>query len=323
MSKKHLIFVDGQEGTTGLKIHDMLASRDDIEVIRISPERRKDPSERSRLINEADLVFLCLPDDASREAVSMVSNPKTRLIDTSTAFRTNTEWAYGLPELAPTQRQRIRESRRVANPGCHATAFILLARPLVDAGLIQARQSLAASSITGFSGGGKKMIEEYRLAIEENASTAPFRHPLWAPRPYALGLAHKHLPEMTLHSGLVSPPVFMPIVGPFYQGLTLTISLVGDSAQYAQNVHVALARAYEEEPFVRVLPLADPETLAGGFFDTQRCNQTNRADLFVFHNGCNLLLMACIDNLGKGASGAAVQNMNLMLGLGEGLGLTV
>ena len=348
MSRKHLIFVDGQEGTTGLKIHEMLAPRDDLEVLPITLEKRKDPSERARLINEADLVFLCLPDAASREAVAMVTNPSTRVIDASAAFRTDPTWVYGLPELGKGQRERIRSAKRLANPGCHATAFILLVRPLVDAGLIPKGASLSATSITGFSGGGRKMIEDYeaayRAALESRSLKASpplgsssgvlatqrpgvpeiFSIEHAAPRPYAMGLTHKHLPEMTLHGGLRTEPVFMPVVGPFYQGLTVSVSLAGGGSGFGEGLHACLHSRYAGEPFVRVLPLADKAVLEHGFFDSQRCNQTNLAELYVFENGRGqALLMACIDNLGKGASGAAVQNMNLMLGIDETAGLAV
>ncbi|CAM8623835.1 ArgC Acetylglutamate semialdehyde dehydrogenase [Burkholderiales bacterium] len=317
MTTKHLVYVDGQEGTTGLRIHSMLAGRADLEVLSIDPDKRKDPAERARLLNEADVSFLCLPDDAAREAASLVTNPKARLIDASTAHRTHPQWAYGLPELALGHRKLIAQSRRVSNPGCHATAFILLVRPLMDAGLLPPDLTLSATSITGYSGGGNKMIEAYEAGGDAE---------LDAPRPYALGLAHKHLPEMTLHSHLNATPVFMPIVGPFLQGLTVSIPLdltVLGSAMSGESLHKGLAEHYEHETFVRVMPLRDPETLAHGFFDTQRCNGTNRADLFVFANEKQAILMACLDNLGKGASGAAVQNMNLMLGCEEMAGLSV
>jgi N-acetyl-gamma-glutamyl-phosphate reductase len=317
MTTKHLVYVDGQEGTTGLKIHSMLAGRADLELLVIAPDKRKDRAERARLLNEADISFLCLPDDAAREAVALVTNPKTRLIDASTAYRTDLNWAYGLPELAPWHREVVAQSKRVSNPGCHATAFILLARPLMDAGLLPPGLTLSATSITGYSGGGKKMIEAY----EAGGNTE-----LAAPRPYALGLAHKHLPEMTLHSHLSSAPIFMPIVGSFLQGLTVSIPLdltsLGSGVS-GESLHNCLAGRYEHESFIRVMPLQDPETLAHGFFDTQRCNNTNRADLFVFSNDRQAILMTCLDNLGKGASGAAVHNMNLMLGCEEMAGLSV
>ena len=317
MTTKHLVYVDGQEGTTGLKIHGMLAGRADLEVLSIAPDKRKDPAERARLLNEADVSFLCLPDDAAREAAALITNPKARLIDASTAHRTHPQWAYGLPELAPGHREVIAQSKRVSNPGCHATAFILLARPPMDAGLLPPDLTLSATSITGYSGGGKKMIDAYEAG--GNAE-------LDAPRPYALGLTHKHLPEMTLHSHLSSTPIFTPIVGPFLQGLTVSIPLdltsLG-SGVTGGSLHNCLAGRYEHETFIRVMPLQDPDTLAHGFFDTQRCNGTNRADLFVFANETQAILMACLDNLGKGASGAAVQNMNLMLGLEETAGLSL
>ena len=318
MSQKHLVYVDGQEGTTGLRIHEMLAARSDIEVLKIEAEKRKNVAERARLINASDVTFLCLPDAASREAASLVTNPKTCLIDASTAFRTDPNWVFGLPELAPGQRDAIRASRRIANPGCHATAFILLVRPLVDAGLISPDALLSATSITGYSGGGKSMIEAYEAGGNPD---------LMAPRPYGLGLAHKHLPEMKAHGRLLNAPIFMPIVGPFLKGLTVSILLpvsmlkTGPVSGAAEAVQDCLANRYQGEAFVQVMPLRDPETLAGGFFNSQRCNETNRAELFIFGNDEQVLLMACIDNLGKGASGAAVQNMNLVLGCEEGAGL--
>ena len=317
MTTKHLVYVDGQEGTTGLKIHSMLAGRADLEVLSIAPDKRKEPTERARLLNEADVSFLCLPDDAAREAASLVTNPKARLIDASTAHRTRSQWAYGLPELTPGHREVIAQSKRVSNPGCHATAFILLARPLMDAGLLPPDLTLSATSITGYSGGGKKMIETYEAG--GNAELA-------APRPYALGLAHKHLPEMTLHSHLNATPIFMPIVGPFHQGLTVSIPLdlsALGSGLTGGSLHNCLSKRYDNETFIRVMPLQDPETLAHGFFNTQRCNGTNRADLFVFANQKQAILMACLDNLGKGAGGAAVHNMNLMLGCEEMCGLSI
>ncbi len=312
---KYRVFVDGQEGTTGLRIHEYLAQRDDVEVLRIAAERRKDTAERARLLNAADVAFLCLPDAASREAVGLITNPDTCVIDASTAFRTAPGWAFGLPELAPEQRALIRGSKRIANPGCHATAFILLLRPLVDAGLLPATLPVSATSLTGYSGGGKKMIDQYEAG--GNAQ-------LNAPRPYALGLAHKHLPEMMAHTGLISPPVFMPVVGPFLKGLSVSVPLhlsqLGGRVDAGQ-LHEALARRYAGEPFVRVMPLRDPATLEDGFYDVQACNDSNRVDVFVFGNDTQVLLMARLDNLGKGASGAAVQAMNVHLGLDEGLGL--
>ncbi len=308
-------FVDGQEGTTGLRIHEYLAQRADIEVLRIDPDKRKDASERARLLNAADVAFLCLPDAPAREAAALVTNPNTCLIDASTAHRTQAGWAYGLPELAPGQRDAIRRCKRIANPGCHASAFILLMRPLVDAGLVPRETLLAATSLTGYSGGGKKMIEQYQAGGDAR---------LAAPQPYALTLAHKHLPEMATHSRLAVAPVFQPIVGNFYQGLSVSVPLhlaALPQPASAEALHAALQRHYEGEPFVRVMPLRDADTLAGGFFDVQACNGSNRVDLFVFASEAQAMLMARLDNLGKGASGAAVQCMNLHLGVAEATGL--
>lgn len=309
------VFVDGQEGTTGLRIHEYLALRGDIEVLKIDADKRKDPAERARLLNAADVAFLCLPDAASREAAAMVTNPATCLIDASTAHRTASGWAFGLPELAPGQREMLRQSKRISNPGCHASAFILLLRPLVDAGLVPADTPISATSITGYSGGGKKMIEQYQ------AGGDPV---LEAPRPYGLALSHKHLPEMKAHTGLANAPVFMPIVGSFYKGLAVSVPLhlsqLPGMTTGAQ-LHDALSARYAQERFVRVMPLSDPATLENGFFDVQACNDTNRVDLFVFASERQAILMARLDNLGKGASGAAVQAMNVHLGKDEGLGL--
>jgi len=308
------VFVDGQEGTTGLRIHELLARRSDVEVLRADPERRKDPAERARLLNAADVAFLCLPDAAAREAVQLVTNPSTCLIDASTAHRTASDWAYGLPELVAGQRARIRASKRIANPGCHASGFILLVRPLVDAGLLSHAAPLSATSITGYSGGGKKMIAQYEAGGDPK---------LASPRPYALALAHKHLPEMTAHSRLETAPVFQPIVGNFLKGLSVTVPLHLSELKRGSTpaqIHSALAAHYESERFVRVMPLGDA-SVDGGYFDVQACNDTNRVELFVFANPSQVLLMCRLDNLGKGASGAAVQSMNVHLGIDETTGL--
>ena len=315
----HHIFVDGQEGTTGLRIHEMLARRSDVEVLRIDADKRKDPAERARLLNAADVAFLCLPDAAAREAVALVQNPRTCVIDASTAHRTVAGWTYGLPELASGQREAIRAGKRIANPGCHATAFVLLLRPLVQAGLLPADAAVSATSITGYSGGGKSMIALYEAGGDAR---------LQSPRPYGLTLAHKHLPEMVAHTGLARAPVFLPVVANFYKGLAVSVGLQlgqfkpGSNGQnIGAQVQQALAAHYAGERFVQVMPLGDPDTLEAGFFDVQACNDSNRAELFVFANDKQVLLLSRLDNLGKGASGAAVQAMNLHLGLDEGLGL--
>ena len=307
------IFVDGQEGTTGLQINEYLARRADIEVLRIDPEKRKDPAERKRLINASDVTFLCLPDDAAREAVALVDNPRTCVIDASTAHRVDPAWAFGLPELARDQREKIRAGKRIANPGCHATAFILALRPLVADGLLPADTQIAANSITGYSGGGKKMIEHYR---------GPQR--IDAPRPYALGLTHKHLPEMRAYTGLAVAPIFQPIVGPFYKGLAVTAYLHPRQLSRKatpEDVRKILADYYADEGFIRVAPVDLEANTEGGFFDVEANNDTNRVDLFVFGNEERMLVVARLDNLGKGASGAAVQSMNVHLGVEESLGL--
>ncbi|MDQ6627308.1 MAG: N-acetyl-gamma-glutamyl-phosphate reductase [Pseudomonadota bacterium] len=309
------VFVDGQEGTTGLRINDYLGRRTDVEVLRASPELRKDVQERARLLNAADVAFLCLPDDAAREAAALVTNPSTCLIDASTAHRVSADWVFGLPELAADQRDKIRASKRIANPGCHATGFILLVRPLVDAGLLPRSAALTATSITGYSGGGRKMIERYEAGGDPR---------LIAPQPYGLTLEHKHLAEVTAHSRLETRPVFMPVVGDFLKGLVVTVPLHLASARRgatAEHLHAALAERYAGEPFVRVMPLRDPTTLEDGYFDVQACNDSNRAELFVFGSQSQVLLMARLDNLGKGASGAAVQSMNVHLGIEESTGL--
>jgi N-acetyl-gamma-glutamyl-phosphate reductase len=311
------VFVDGQEGTTGLQINEYLAQRADIELLRIDSDKRKDLAERKRLINASDVTFLCLPDDAAKESVTLVDNPDTCIIDASTAHRVNPAWTFGLPELAKDQRAKIRASKRIANPGCHASAFILALRPLVAGGLIAVDTQIAANSITGYSGGGKKMIADYEAA---SASATALK----APRPYALGLAHKHLPEMQAYTGLTAAPIFQPIVGPFYKGLAVTAYL--HPAQFKRragpaDVQRLLADYYAGERFIRVAPVDLEANTDGGFFDVEGCNGTNRVDLFVFGNAERMLLVARLDNLGKGASGAAVQAMNVHLGVDEGLGL--
>lgn len=312
----YTVFVDGQEGTTGLQINEYLAQRSDIEVLRIAPEKRKDLAERKRLINASDVTFLCLPDAAAKESVGLVENPDTCVIDASTAHRLNPDWVFGLPELCPEQRARIRTSKRIANPGCHASAFILAVRPLIASGLLPAGTQLAANSITGYSGGGKSMIADYEAASGTSA--------LKAPRSYALALAHKHLPEMQAYTGLTAAPIFQPIVGPFYKGLAVTVCL--HPAQFSRaagpaEVQKILADYYAGEAFINVQPVDLEATTAGGFYDVEACNGSNRVDLAVFGNAERMLLIARLDNLGKGASGAAVQAMNVHLGVEESLGL--
>ncbi|CAB3723542.1 N-acetyl-gamma-glutamyl-phosphate reductase [Trinickia soli] len=309
------VFVDGQEGTTGLKIFEYLSRRTDVEVLRIEESKRKDLDERRRLINASDVTFLCLPDVASRESASLVENANTVLIDASTAFRTHADWAYGLPELTHAQRERLRTAKRIAVPGCHASAFVLAMRPLVDAGFVPADFAAHSHSITGYSGGGKKMIADYEG--EPNPK-------LQSPRPYALALGHKHLPEMAAHTGLRAAPIFTPIVGPFYKGLAVTTYFSPNQLAKRvspRDVQAVFAEYYAGEAFVRVAPFDAEDNLDGGFFDVQANNDTNRVDLFVFGNEERFVTVARLDNLGKGASGAAIQCMNLSIGADEQAGL--
>ena len=310
------VFVDGQEGTTGLKIFEYLSRRTDVEVLRIEEAKRKDLDERRRLINASDVTFLCLPDVASRESASLVENGNTVLIDASTAFRTHADWAYGLPELAPAQRERLRTAKRIAVPGCHASAFVLAMRPLVDAGFVKPEFAAHAYSITGYSGGGKKMIADYEAA-QPNPK-------LQSPRAYALALGHKHLPEMAAHTGLAAAPIFTPIVGPFYKGLAVTTYFTPEQLGKRvgpRDVQALFAERYADEAFVRVAPFDAQDNLDEGFFDVQANNDTNRVDLFVFGNEERFVTVARLDNLGKGASGAAIQCMNLSIGADEQSGL--
>lgn len=310
------VFVDGQEGTTGLKIHEYLSRRADVEILRIDETKRKDVDERRRLINASDVTFLCLPDVASRESASLVENERTVVIDASTAFRIHADWAYGLPELTRAQRERLRTAKRIAVPGCHASAFVLAMRPLVEAGAVAPEFAAHCYSITGYSGGGKKLIADYEAA-QPDAKLA-------SPRPYALALGHKHLPEMAAHGGLKAAPVFTPIVGNFYKGLAVTTYFTPEQLAKRvtpRDVHTLFTEYYAGEAFVRVAPFEADENLDAGFFDVQASNETNRVDLFVFGNNERFVTVARLDNLGKGASGAAIQCMNLSIGTAEDTGL--
>ena len=313
---KPRVFIDGREGTTGLQIEARLRGRTDIEQITIPEELRKDTAARRERLNAADLVFLCLPDEAAREAVALIENPNTRVIDASTAHRTAPGWVYGFTELYPTRRDEVRSALRVANPGCHATGFLAIVTPLVRAGVLPADTVVPCHSLTGYSGGGKVMIAQYEAEDRPSA--------LDAPRIYGLGLKHKHLPEMTAQSGLL-PPLFTPIVGDYYAGMAVTVLLhrgqLTDGAS-SEAIQEILAAHYAGETFVTVPPFGGEETLASpGFIEANALVGTNQLELLVFGNGEQTLITARLDNLGKGASGAAVQNMNLMLGLPESAGL--
>ncbi len=316
---KKTVFVDGQEGTTGLQIRERLQAHPGVQVLEIEAERRKDIERRRELINAADAVFLCLPDTAAKESVALVAagNTRTAVIDASTAHRVTDGWVYGLPELRAGQREAIGRSRRVAVTGCHAAGFILAAAPLVAAGLLPRDYPIACHSLTGYSGGGKSMIADYEAARDSRA--------LDAARLYALGMAHKHLPEMQAYTGLAQPPVFSPIVDNFYKGMAVSVPLqLGAMAAGTTRarIHEALSAHYAGERFVRVMPLDATDNTVGGFFDPMACNDTNRNDVFVFGNDERVMVVSRLDNLGKGASGAAVQCMNLVLGFDEATALS-
>jgi len=311
------IFIDGEAGTTGLQIHRRLGTRRDLALLSIDPARRKDAAARRDMLNSADLVILCLPDTAAREAVGLIESNSVRVIDASTAHRTEAGWAYGLPEMAKTQRRVIAEARRVANPGCYPTGFIALVRPLIEAGLLAKSWPVAVNAVSGYSGGGKSTIAEFEDQTSPNYTRVPYRI-------YALTLAHKHVPEMQVHTGLVHRPIFAPAVGRYAQGMIVEVPLQLDALPAkpsVKQVWAALAEAYADEPFIDVTSLAEAAELKT--LDPEGLNGTNRMRLFVFGSadGSQVRLVALLDNLGKGASGAAVQNLNLMLGLPEKSGL--
>ena len=311
---KPKIYIDGQEGTTGLQIYDRLAKREDIQLLRIDEARRKDTEERRKLLNEADLAFLCLPDAAAVEAAALVENPETRIIDASTAHRTAPGWVYGFPELGPDRRAAIRGAKRVANPGCYATGFISLTAPLVKRGVLSPDAPLACHAVSGYTGGGKKAIAQYEAAEREEE--------LKSPRHYAVTLAHKHIPEMMQVCGLTKKPLFMPMICDFPQGMVVTVPLYLESLaghQTLESLRALYRDFYAGARFVTVRPDDAP---ACGFIGSSNLAGTNDLQIFVCGNEEQAMLCARLDNLGKGASGAAVQNMNLMLGLPEETGLT-
>ena len=302
------VFIDGSAGTTGLRIRERLASRKDLDLLILPEELRKDPSARADALNTAAVSFLCLPDDAAREAVSLVTSPDAVIIDTSTAHRTAEGWTYGFPELKG-QRQKIVSSRRIANPGCHASGFVSLVAPLVQAGLLQRSARLSCFSLTGYSGGGKKMIASYE---------AEDRSPLLdAPRQYGLGQCHKHLPEMAAVCGLDHAPVFCPVVAPYYAGMEVTVPLTPAETPASPEEIREVFRAYYTSGLVRFAEAPDEE----GFLSAGALAGRDDLEISVFGTPERILLVSRFDNLGKGASGAAIQNMNLVLGTDEALGL--
>jgi N-acetyl-gamma-glutamyl-phosphate reductase len=301
------VFIDGQYGTTGLKLESRLRERTDITLLQLPFEVREEFDAKLPLIKEADVVFLCLPDDAARESVAAAS-ADTLIIDASTAHRTAAGWAYGFPELSAKHRANIAASKRIAVPGCHAAGFISTVYPLVSSGLLSADVKLNCTSLTGYSGGGIMLID----AHEKNRVAGDKYH---APRPYALGLAHKHLPEMKAVAGIESPPIFYPVVGDMFQGMLVTVPLW----KPAKDVWEVLAAHYESSRFVKVQPFGLTDN--DGFLDATACNGTNRLEIFVFGHGEQTLVTARLDNLGKGASGAAIQCMNIACGFDEAIGL--
>jgi N-acetyl-gamma-glutamyl-phosphate reductase len=316
----HKIFVDGQVGTTGLQIQGLLSQREDLQLLEIPEIARKDRVLRGKLLNEADLVILCLPDDAARESVALVTNPDVKILDASTAHRINPDWTYGLPELGPEHRKAIQSAQRVANPGCYPTGFLLAVAPLVEAGLIPPDAHLTVNAVSGYSGGGRKMIEDYQ---QRNAT--PNANP-WSFRPYALNLSHKHLPEMQHFGGLSHPPLFTPSVGNFEQGMLVQIPLFRDllgKDYHSGMIQEIWFRHFAQEPCVTVHGVNAISQLDQGFLDPETNNHSNRLDLFLFETGLHCLLIARLDNLGKGAAGAAIQNLNLMLGYDELTGLSL
>lgn len=314
--KKTKIFIDGSEGTTGLRIYERFEKREDIELISIASELRKDVEERKRLINASDITFLCLPDAAARESVSLVENPKVRVIDTSTAHRTEAGWAYGFPELSGEHEEAVRNGKRVAVPGCHATGFISLVYPLIAGGLLAADYPVTAFSLTGYSGGGKKMIAEYE---------AESRHKdLSAPREYALTQQHKHLKEMKKITGLSREPLFSPIVADYYSGMVVSVPLYTEFLKKYKNPQAMqgyFAEYYKDKKFIRVEN--GTEELYGGMISGVSLSGWDGLKIYITGNEERLVLSAQFDNLGKGASGAAIQCLNIMLGCEEDKGLNI
>lgn len=311
---KPKVFIDGREGTTGLQLWERLSRRTDLELLRIGEARRKDPAERKKYLNAADLVFLCLPDAAAWEAVGLIENGHTRIIDASTAHRTASGWVYGFPELYKDPERIIGQARRVANPGCHATGFLAAAAPLTAMGILPRETAVTCFSLTGYSGGGKKMIADYEKGEKAEA--------LYSPRLYGTTLRHKHLPEMRIYAGLAQPPLFCPVVDNYYKGMATTLMLpvsLLSGRPSAEDLCEMLARYYEGETLVQVRPYQKESA----FLAANTMAGKDGLTLVVSGHEEQIIVTALLDNLGKGASGAAVQNMNLMLGFPETAGLSL
>ena len=307
------VFIDGSAGTTGLRIVERLENRDDIELIKLTEENRKDSEARKKALNEADIAFLCLPDAAAIEAVSLIDNDKTVVLDTSTAHRTNSDWAYGFPELSNTAEEKIKNSKRIAVPGCHASGFISLVYPLVEKGIISKDILLSCFSLTGYSGGGKKMIAEYEDAERDEL--------LNAPRQYGLSQTHKHLPEMTAITGIENAPAFIPVVDDYYSGMEVTVPIFASQLNEGYTVE-DIKNAYKEKyqgPVVKYGEAFDES----GFVSANKLSFNDGMEISVSGNSDRILLISRYDNLGKGASGAAVECMNIVLGIDKTTGLEI
>lgn len=313
---KPKIYIDGQAGTTGLKIRERFAGRDDIEILMIDEAKRKDPEERKKMINSSDFTFLCLPDAASIEAVSMIENPNVRIIDASTAHRTNHEWAYGFPELSENHRKKIVDSKRVAVPGCYASGFISLVYPMVSSGIMPADYPVTSFAVSGYSGGGNKMIAQY----ESDEKPETFN----SPRFYGLAQTHKHLPEMQKITGLAEKPIFTPIVDDYYSGMVVCVPFrtrLADKKVTVSDVYEMFAKHYDGQNFVKVMPWKDIEEQKKVLLSSNDLSGTNKMEIHIFGDDERIMLCSRLDNLGKGASGAAVQCLNIMMGIDETTGL--
>lgn len=311
------VFIDGSEGTTGLRIFERFEARDDVQIMKINPDLRKDPEERARMINSSDITFLCLPDAAARESVSLVTNPNVTIIDTSTAHRTMEGWAYGYPELSDEHRNAIRNGKRIAVPGCYATGFITIAHPLVKGGIIPKDYPVSAFAVSGYSGAGKKTIAVYESEDRDKE--------LDSPREYAVGQMHKHLKEMQIISGLERTPLFSPIIADYYSGMFVSLPFYADmmnGKQTPESVHEYMSEYYEGEKFIKVMPFG-AEADSNGFIGSNNLSGWDGLQLYVTGNEDRILLTTRFDNLGKGASGAAIQCMNIVLGCDESKGLNL